>query len=45
MRRLMSDTSLRDALGTNGRRYVQQHYRWDAVVGRFERLVSKIKGR
>jgi glycosyltransferase involved in cell wall biosynthesis len=45
MRLLMSNAALRDTLGRNGRRYVQQHYRWDAVIGRFERLISKIKGR
>jgi glycosyltransferase involved in cell wall biosynthesis len=44
MRRLMANDRLRDALGRNGRRYVQQHYRWDAVIGRFERLVGRIKG-
>jgi glycosyltransferase involved in cell wall biosynthesis len=45
MRRLMSSARLREALGRNGRRYVQQHYRWDAVIGRFERLVSRVAGR
>jgi glycosyltransferase involved in cell wall biosynthesis len=44
MRLLTSNDRLREALGRNGRRYVQQHYRWDAVLGRFERLVGKIKG-
>jgi glycosyltransferase involved in cell wall biosynthesis len=45
LRAVMSNDRLRDALGRNGRRYVQQQYRWDAVIGRFERLVSRIKGR
>jgi len=44
MRLVMSNDRLRDALGRNGRRYVQQHYRWDAVLGRFERLISRVKG-
>jgi glycosyltransferase involved in cell wall biosynthesis len=44
MRLVMSNDRLRSALGRNGRRYVQQHYRWDAVLGRFERLVARIKG-
>lgn len=43
MRVLMSNDRLREALGRNGRRYVQQSYRWDAVIGRFERLISKLK--
>lgn len=41
---LMSNDALRDDLGRNGRRYVQEHFRWDAVIGRFERLLSKVKG-
>jgi glycosyltransferase involved in cell wall biosynthesis len=43
MRLLMSDARLRQRLGESGRRYVKQHYRWDAVMGRFERLVSRVK--
>ena len=45
LRVLMSNERLRAALGRNGRNYVRQHYRWDVVLGRFERLVNKIKGR
>ena len=41
----MTNNRLREALGRNGRRYVQQHYRWDAVLARFEKLVGKVKGR
>ncbi len=33
MRLLMTNTRLRERLGENGRSYVQQHYRWDAVLG------------
>jgi hypothetical protein len=29
----------------SGRGYIQQHHRWDAVIGRFDRLISKVKGR
>jgi glycosyltransferase involved in cell wall biosynthesis len=42
---IMTNNRLRAALGRNGRKYVQQHYRWDAVVARVERLVSKLKSR
>lgn len=45
MRLVMSNDRLREALGRNGRRYAQQHFRWDAVLGRFERLVSRVKPR
>jgi glycosyltransferase involved in cell wall biosynthesis len=43
MRLLMSNARLRESLGRSGRRYVQQQYRWDAVIGRFERLISRVK--
>ncbi|OFW50057.1 MAG: hypothetical protein A3G77_05880 [Acidobacteria bacterium RIFCSPLOWO2_12_FULL_68_19] len=43
LRLLMHDPRLRARLGENGRRYVRQHYRWEAVLGRFERLVAKAK--
>ena len=45
LRVLMSNDRLRATLGRNGRNYVRQQYRWDVVLGRFERLVNKIKGR
>ena len=35
--------SLRERLGENGRRYVRHHHQWDAVIGRFERLVGRIR--
>lgn len=41
---LMADGRLRQRLGDNGRRYVRQHYRWEAVLGRFDRLVTRVKG-
>ena len=42
---LMSNNRLRDRLSENGRTYIRQHYRWDAVLGRFDRLVSRVRGR
>lgn len=45
LRLMMSNNRLRESLGDNGRRYVQQHYRWDSVLGRFDRLVARIKAR
>jgi glycosyltransferase involved in cell wall biosynthesis len=44
LRLLTRDARLREALGRNGQQYVQQHFRWEAVVGRFERLVGRVKG-
>lgn len=43
MRMVMTNSRLRQALGENGRRYVQQNYRWDSVLGRFDRLVGKVR--
>ena len=43
LRLIARDPQLRGRLGEAGRRYVDQHYRWDAVLGRFERLLGRIK--
>ena len=45
MRLMMSNARLRQTLGENGRRYIQQHYRWDSVLGRFDRLVGRVRPR
>jgi glycosyltransferase involved in cell wall biosynthesis len=45
LRLLMTNTRLREQLGENGRQYIGQHHRWDAVMGRFERLVMKAKAK
>jgi glycosyltransferase involved in cell wall biosynthesis len=42
---LASDPSLRQKLGSNGRRYIEEHYRWDGVVMRLERLLGRIRSR
>lgn len=43
LRVLMSNTRLRERLGESGRQYARQHLRWDAVLGRFDRLLGRIK--
>jgi glycosyltransferase involved in cell wall biosynthesis len=43
LRLLMTNTRLRSRLGENGRNYVRQHFRWEAVLGRFDRLVSRAR--
>ena len=43
--RLMQDPALRARLGENGRRYVKQYYKWDAVMGRLERLLTRVRAR
>jgi glycosyltransferase involved in cell wall biosynthesis len=41
--RLVGDERLRAALGRNGRDYVRRQYRWDVVLGKYERLFAKIR--
>jgi glycosyltransferase involved in cell wall biosynthesis len=40
---LVGDARLRQALGRNGREYVRRNYRWDVVLGKFERLFAKVR--
>jgi glycosyltransferase involved in cell wall biosynthesis len=40
---LVGDEAVRRALGRNGRDYVRRHYRWDVVLGKYERLFAKIR--
>jgi glycosyltransferase involved in cell wall biosynthesis len=42
---LAHDDRLRAALGENGRNYVRQHHRWEHALGRFERLVGRVRAR
>jgi glycosyltransferase involved in cell wall biosynthesis len=45
VRLLTANKRLCERLGENGRTYVRQHFRWEAVLGRFDRLVSRIRSR
>jgi glycosyltransferase involved in cell wall biosynthesis len=45
LRLLTTNSRLRNRLGENGRAYVKQHFRWEAVLGRFDRLVSKARSK
>jgi len=40
---LVGDERLRAALGRNGSDYIRRNYRWDVVLGKYERLFAKIK--
>jgi glycosyltransferase involved in cell wall biosynthesis len=44
LRLLLHDTRLRTALAANGRTYIRQQFRWEAVLGRFDRLVGGLRG-
>ena len=41
---LVRDPGLRDALGANGRRYVDSEYRWDVVLDRWRSLIATAGG-
>jgi glycosyltransferase involved in cell wall biosynthesis len=43
LKRLLSDERLRQAMGRNGRDYVRRNYRWDVVLGKYERIFAKIR--
>ncbi len=40
---LVADPRLRAAMGRNGREYVRRHYRWDVVLGKYERIFAKVR--
>ena len=40
---LVGDVPLRAALGRNGREYVRTNYRWDVVLGKYERIFAKVR--
>jgi glycosyltransferase involved in cell wall biosynthesis len=42
---LMSNAPLRQTLGENGRAYVRQHFQWDTVLARFDKLAARLKTR
>lgn len=43
LRLLAGDERLRAALGRNGRDYVRRHFRWDVVLGKYERIFAKVR--
>lgn len=40
---LMTDERLRQGLGRNGRDYVRRNFRWDVVLGKYERIFAKVR--
>ena len=43
LRLLIADHRLRGAMGRNGRHYVRQNYRWDVIIGKYERMFSRLR--
>jgi glycosyltransferase involved in cell wall biosynthesis len=44
LRLLVTDHSLRAALGRQGRSYVRTHYRWEVILTKYERMFTRLKG-
>jgi glycosyltransferase involved in cell wall biosynthesis len=40
---LTGDERLRQAMGRNGRDYVRRNFRWDVVLGKYERLFAQVR--
>ncbi len=40
---LIGDEHMRAAMGRNGRDYVRQNYRWDVVLGKYERVFATVR--
>jgi glycosyltransferase involved in cell wall biosynthesis len=40
---LLGNDELRAAMGRNGREYVRRNYRWDVVIGKYERVFAKVR--
>ena len=40
---LVNDGALRAAMGRSGRDYVRRNYRWDVVLGKYERIFAALK--
>ena len=40
---LLADGSLRASMGRNGRDYVRRNYRWETVLGKYERVLAKVR--
>jgi glycosyltransferase involved in cell wall biosynthesis len=43
LRLLLADTHLRENMGRNGRAYVQENYRWDVVLAKYEQMFARLK--
>jgi len=42
---LVADHRLRAAMGANGREYIRNNYRWDVIMGKYERMFTSLRKR
>jgi glycosyltransferase involved in cell wall biosynthesis len=40
---LVADHRLREVMGQNGRSYVNRNYRWDVILGKYEKMFARLK--
>jgi glycosyltransferase involved in cell wall biosynthesis len=40
---LVADGRLRATLGRNGREYVKRNYRWDVILGKYEKMFARLR--
>jgi glycosyltransferase involved in cell wall biosynthesis len=45
LRVLVADQRLRAVMGANGRDYVRQNYRWDVIIGKYEKMFAAMRRR
>ena len=43
LRLLVADQRLRAAMGANGRDYIRNNYRWDVILGKYERMFTNLR--
>jgi glycosyltransferase involved in cell wall biosynthesis len=41
---LLGNDGMRRAMGRNGKAYIDRHYRWSTILGKYERLFARLKG-
>lgn len=44
LKMLLKDPELRRTMGENGRAYVEANYRWDVIIGKYERMFARLRG-
>jgi glycosyltransferase involved in cell wall biosynthesis len=42
---LAVDAPLRALMGRNGRAYIREHYRWELIMSKYERLIAAVRGK
>jgi glycosyltransferase involved in cell wall biosynthesis len=43
LRLLVADQGLRAAMGINGRDYIRRNYRWDVIIGKYEKMFTALR--